>query len=152
MASANWNDVRFDYDGSLELARRLWQLAEELDVLLGERGRWASHALVDWAGPLGVEFADRTDTETVDLARIAGELRAAAERWAQAWAAALNQQNRRLFARACDVVRSRRSTVSKVTGWFTGHDDLPPEPRWRTTPAAPRFLPTGTFARYAALS
>ena len=152
MASANWNDVRFDYDGSLDLARRLYRLADQLATLGAERHRWGSHALVDWAGPLGVEFADRADIETADLVRIAGELRAAADGWAQAWAGALNQQNRRLFARACDVVRSRRSTMDKVTGFFTGHDDLPPEPFTRPVPTAPHFIPTGTFARYAALS
>lgn len=152
MASADWSDVRFDYDGSLDLARRLWQLADRLDALGADRHRWAVDALVDWTGPLGGEFAGRVDTEVVDLARVSGELRAAADGWAQAWAGALNQQNWRLFARACDVVRSRRSTGDKIIGFFTGHDDLPAEPYTRATPTAPRFLATGTFARYSALS
>ncbi len=152
MASANWTDVRFDYDGSLELARRLWQLADRLDTLAGERHRWAADALVDWAGPLGAEFAGRVDTEAADVARISGELRVTANGWAQAWAGALNQQNRRLFARACELVRRRRSVGDQIVGFFTGHDDLPSEPATRSIPSAPRFLPTGTFARYAALS
>ena len=152
MTSANWDDVRFDYDGSLDLARRLYRLADQLDPLGAQRRRWGSHALADWTGPLGVEFAGRIDTEIADLARIAGQLRAGAEGWAQAWAGALNQQNRRLFARACDVVRSRRSTMDKVAGFFTGHDDLPPEPFTRPVPTAPHFNPTGTHARYAELS
>ncbi len=149
---ANWSDVRFDYPNSLVLARRLWEVADELDALATQRRLAGTEALVDWLGPLGVEFAARIDTETRDLGRLAGELRAGAHGWAQAWANALNEQNRRLFARACEVVRSRRSSVDRFVGFFAGHDDLPPEPYHRPPPTAPRFLPTGAFARYRALA
>jgi hypothetical protein len=148
---ANWNDVRFDYDGSLVLARRLWLLADLLDDRAIGRRDTGDEALVGWLGPLGVEFAGRVATEAADLQRIATELRLAANGWAQAWADALNEQNWRSFARACDVVRSRRSNWDKIGGFFTGHDDLPPEPSTRTTPTAPSFRPTGTFAIYQAL-
>ena len=149
---ANWSDVRFDYPNSLVLARRLWEVADALDTLAAVRRSAGADALVDWLGPLGGEFAARLDTEAGDLTRLAGELRTAARGWAQAWANALNEQNWRLFARACQVVRSRRSNVDRFVGFFTGHDDLPPEPSARATPTAPRFLPTGTFARYRALA
>lgn len=148
---ANWNDVRFDYDGSLVLARRLWQLADLLDERAVVRRCSGGDALVGWLGVLGSEFAGRVTVEAADLRRVAAELRLAADGWAQAWADALNEQNWRHFARACEVVRSRRSTLDRIGGYFTGHDDLPPEPYQRSTPTAPSFRPTGAFANYQAL-
>jgi hypothetical protein len=148
MASADWNDVRFDYDGSLDLARRLWQFADRLDALGGARHRWAVEALVEWEGRFGVEFADRVDVEIGDVGRIGADVRNTALGWAQAWANALNQQNRRLHARAVERTRQQRSNWDKVSGWLTGHDDLPPDPWVRATPTAPYFAPTGSFAIY----
>lgn len=148
MAAADWNDVRFDYDGSLALARGLWQFADRLDVLGRERHRWGADALVGWEGRFGVDFADRIGTESTDAGRISADLRTTALGWAQAWANALNQQNRRLHARAVERTRQQRSGWDSFTGWFTGHDDLPPDPWIRPTPAAPSFAPTGGFAIY----
>jgi hypothetical protein len=150
MGSADWDDVRFDYDGSLDLARRLWQFADRLDTLGGARHRWARDALVDWEGRFGIEFADRIETEAGDLGRISADLRRTALGWAQAWANALNQQNRRLHARAVERTRQQRSGWDKAMGWAFGHDDLPPDPYRRATPAAPHFAATGGFAIYRA--
>lgn len=150
MATADWNDVRFDYDGSLALARRLWQFADRLDTLSGVRHRWAAEALVEWEGRFGTEFAGRVDTEFSDGGRISADLRGAAVGWAQAWANALNQQNRRLYARAVHRTKNDRSFGDKVGGFIFGHDDLPPEPFVRATPTAPYFPATGGFAIYRA--
>lgn len=152
MAAADWTDVRFDYDGSLALARQLWDLADRFDSLGGARHRWAGEALVEWEGRLAGDFTARLDAEVLDCMRVSADLRAAANGWAQAWADALNQQNRRLFARAVHRTRHDRSFLDKVGGFFTGHDDLPPEPYLRSTPTAPVFAPTGGFAVYAANS
>lgn len=146
MTSADWDDVRFDYEGSLALARRLWDLADRLDTLGVARNRWGIEALVEWEGRLGDQFADRIDSETSGCARLSADLREAANQWAQAWADALNQQNRRLYARAVHRIRDDRGIVDSIIGGLFGHDDLPPEPSLRSTPIAPAFLPTGGFA------
>lgn len=145
---ADPTDVRFDYDGSLRLARDLWVLADEVDAVALDRRDAAHDAVVDWLGPTRDHFVVRVDTEVGDLHRIAADLRTSALAWAQAWADALNLQNRRLHARACAVVQRERSTLDEVVGGLFGHDDLPATPYTRPTPAAPLFAPTGTFARY----
>lgn len=146
--SADWADVRFDYDGSLQLARDLWALADELDAVATDRRAAAVDALVDWLGPTSDRFGGRIDVELADLHRIAADLRTGAQAWAQAWADALNLQNRRLYARACAVARRERSMFDSLVGGLFGHDDLPPAPATRATPIAPYFAATGGFARY----
>ena len=141
-------DVRFDFDGSLALARRLWRFAEELDDLGTSRRDHAEHALATFTGVYGREFAQRISAEVQDLDVAAGELRTGAGAWAQAWANAINEQNRRLFARECDRVESDRSPLDEVKGFFGGHDDLPPQPRELGVPQPPFFAATGSFVRY----
>lgn len=145
---ADWTDVRFDYDGSLQLARELWGLADEVDAVGADRHAAAVEALVDWLGPTRDRFGGRIDVEVADLHRIATDLRGGAQAWAQAWADALNLQNQRLYARACARAERERSTFDKVMGGLFGHDDLPPPPATRATPTAPLFAATGSFARY----
>lgn len=148
MPTADWNDVRFDYDGSLDIARRLWRLADTLDTLESERRRWALEALVDWQGRFGTDFANRADSELGDLGRHAAALRGAALGWAHAWANAINQQNRRLHARAVWRAKRDRGIVDRVGGLLFGHDDIPPDPTPRAVPSAPLFHATGGFAAY----
>ena len=145
---ADWTDVRFDYDGSLQLARELWALADEVDAVATDRHAAADEALVDWLGPTRDRFGGRVDVEVADLHRIAADLRGGAQAWAQAWADALNLQNQRLYARAVDRAKRNRSTLDKFVGGLFGHDDLPSPPYVRATPAAPFFATTGGFARY----
>lgn len=141
-------DVRFDYDGSLALARRLWSYADELDRLRAGRHASATSALHDWLGRYGTEFAERTTTDLDDLARVAGDLRGAATGWGAAWAAAINEQNRRIHAREVVRITNARDWRDDVAGFFFGHDDLPPEPRPLGAPQPPWFAPTGSFLRY----
>jgi len=133
MASADWNDVRFDYDGSLDLARRLWRLADTLDTIGAQRRQSAVEAVVQWRGRFGVEFIGRVDAELGELGRHAHDLRGAAVGWAHAWANAINLQNRRL---------------DQIGGFLFGQDDIPPDPNPRAVPGAPHFHATGGFARY----
>ena len=141
-------DVRFDFDGSLSLARRLWRFAGELDDLGTSRSGQAQQTLTSFRGVYAEQFAQRISDEVQDLGTAAGELRSAATAWAQAWAAAINEQNRRLFARECDRVESDRDLIDDVKGFFGGHDDLPPQPGELGAPQPPYFAATGSFVRY----
>jgi len=71
-------DVRFDFDGSLALARRLWRFADELQDLGTGRGNQAEHALTTFTGVYARQFAQRISDEVRDLGVGANELRAAA--------------------------------------------------------------------------
>lgn len=141
-------DVRFDFDGSLDVARRLWALAGQLDELAAGRRARAEQALATFTGTCAGRFAERIGEEVGQLGTASAELRAVAEAWAEAWASAINEQNRRLFARECARIERSRSLLDDVKGFFTGHDDLPPQPRSLGTPQPPAFAPTGSFVRY----
>lgn len=148
MASADWHDVRFDYDGSIAMARRLWQLAERLQTLSSERLSWAEEALVHWQGPKADEFADRINTEIGDLDRGEQEVRSGAVLWAEAWARAINVQNRRLWAREAHRRKQERSFWQKSVDHFNGFDDFPPDPPEYGPPQPPHFTPPGGIVTY----
>ena len=141
-------DVRFDYVGSLQLARRLWALGDEVDQVWRKRVQHAEAALVDWLGVYGTEFAQRIDSESAQAQVIAGQLRAAADQWAARWAEAMNEQNRILFARETKHIEDNRSGWDNFVGTFVGHDDLPPQPPTIDVPTSPSFYATGSLTRY----
>ena len=140
--------VRFDFEGSLALARRLWHLADGLEELAAGRRAEAEATLTGFTGSHAEQFATRIGNEVYGLSVAAEGARWAASAWAQAWADAINEQNRRLFATECDRIRARRDLVDSVTGFFTGHDDLPRQPALLDVPSPPHFPPTGSFVRY----
>jgi hypothetical protein len=141
-------DVRFDYVASLQLARRLWALGDEVDELMANRVRGARTALTDWLGRYGTQFADRIDSESQQATAIANDLRAAAEQWAVRWAEAMNEQNRILHARESKRVEDDRNIVEDVVGGLFGHHDLPPDPPGIEVPTSPNFYATGSLTRY----
>ncbi len=142
------DDVRFDYVASLQLARRLWALGDEVDELMTNRVTLARTALTDWLGAYGTQFAGRIDNESMQATAIAGELRLAAEQWAVRWAEAMNEQNSINYAREVKRVEGDRSVLDNIGGFFTGHDDLPPKPPTIAVPTSPNFYATGTLTRY----
>jgi hypothetical protein len=125
--SGNTTDVRFDFEGSLQLARRLWAYADELETAKGTRRDQVLAALRTWRGPYGDQFRDRATDEYTSLAAIIAGLRTEADQWAGAWKQAMDEQNRRLYARRVDQMKEDRSTLDKVGDFFTGFD-YPPEP------------------------
>ena len=141
-------DVRFDYVGSLQLARRLWSLASDVDTIRGRRVSLAEAALTDWLGAYGTQFAERINSEDVQASTIANELRTAAEQWAIRWAEAMNEQNNINHARETERVKDERSGWDNFVGGMFGHDDLPPSPPSIDVPSAPSFHATGTLTRY----
>jgi hypothetical protein len=141
-------DVRFDYVASLNLARRLWALGNEVDQVMTNRVQHARTALTAWLGVYGTQFAERIDSESVQATAIANDLRAGAEQWAIRWAEAMNEQNNILFARETKRVEDERSGWDNFKGTFVGHDDLPNSPPTIDVPTAPNFYATGSLTRY----
>lgn len=139
--SGNSSDVRFDYEGALRLARTLWAFADELEDAKGARQREVLAALRTWRGPFGDQFRDRADDEQTSIASLVAALRSDADQWAQAWKMAMDEQNRRLYARKVDQIKKDRSTLDKVGDFFTGFD-YPPEPAPVPKPAPAGFYPT----------
>lgn len=142
-------DVAFDFDGSLELARSLWRLADDVGTLLSSRAASATTALTNWAGRYADDFVDRAETEQSTGTTLAQMLRADASGWAQAWAAAMDEQNRILHARESKRIEDDRGLLDQIGGFFTGHDDLPSMPEPASVPQPPSFFPTRSFVRYS---
>ena len=140
--SGNASDVRFDFDGSLRLARELWAYAEELEQAKGERRSEALRALRTWKGPFGDQFRDRSEDEESSLASVVAALRTEADQWALAWKQAMDEQNRRIHARRVEQMKAERSALEKLGDFFTGFDHpSPPPPVAKPAPAG--FHPTG---------
>lgn len=138
--------VDFDFDGSLALARMLWDLADELEREHRGRQRQGEVALAKWRGPYARQFAQRQATEEASASNVVAGLQADAEAWAAAWVEAMYQQNKNNRAAKVDQVRDDRGLIEK--GWDEygfGEDDSeskvaaaerPP------TPQPPSFTPT----------
>lgn len=142
------SDVRFDYEASLQLARRLYALGDEVDQLMTNRETLSETALKDWLGPYGTEFSGRIDSEGTQARSIATQLREGARQWAVRWAEAMNEQNSILLAREIKRVEDSRSGWDNFMGGMFGHDDLPSAPPTLDVPSAPNFFATGSLTRY----
>jgi hypothetical protein len=139
--SGSSSDVRFDYEGALRLARSLWSFAEDLEAAKGDRRSQAMDALRTWRGPFGDQFRDRVGDEQTSLASLVAALKTEADLWAAAWKQAMDEQNRRLYARMVDRMKAERSTLAKVGDFFTGFD-YPPAPAPVRKPTPGSFLAT----------
>lgn len=144
MASGNSEDVKFDYEGALSLARNLWAYADDIEAAASGRLTSAATALKDWKGAYGDEFAGRANLEQTDLATVVAGLRTEADGWAIAWKDAMDEQNRRLYARKVDKMKDDRSTLGKIGDFFTGFD-YPPEPAPVAKPAPAGFYATASL-------
>ena len=140
-------DVQFDWDGSLELARKLWAYADDLATAKSTRSGQADTALTKWEGPYGDQFKTRKANEQSSMTSIIAGLRQEAEGWAQAWKMAMDQQNRVLRARAVNEHQDSKNIFEKGWDKLTGDDDLPPEPTPVPLPTAPGFAKTADFYR-----
>lgn len=125
--SGNSSDVRFDYEGALRLARTLWSFAEDLESERTSRRSEAMDALRTWRGPFGDQFRDRVADEQTSLASLIAALKSEADLWASAWKEAMDEQNRRLYARRVEAMKEERSRLEKLGDFFTGFD-YPPAP------------------------
>ena len=142
--------VQFDYDGALRLARDLHATAQRLELLLTERDHRATTALRSWRGPHGDVFRARATTEDQEARSVVGALTVEALDWAQAWADAINEQNRRNRERRVQELSDARAIGERLVDLAVGDDsdqqvaDL----RYISVPRAPDFVPTGSLQRF----
>ena len=158
---ASWgsNDVRFDFDGSLEVARKLWSLADGIEESAKRRYIAAGTALLQWQGPFTDLFRERVAEELRVLNLSTTELRDGARHWATAWKQAMDENNRRRRARHvkayADQMSSERSAGERFVDFLSGGDDSDelaaartPAARQVATPVPPAFAPTDAAQRF----
>ena len=126
-ASVPSSTVVFNFDGALELARRLGALAEEVATAFSVYGAEADAAFAVWSGPHRDRAVDRVSKQRHSTTLTIRSLRSEADRWAQAWAS------------AADDLRRERWVVAATRG-----QDGPPlaAPAPVEVPHPPSYLPT----------
>lgn len=140
--------VDFDFEGSLQLARMLWALAEDLEGEDRGRAGQAETALAKWAGPYATQFANRSATERASATNVVNGLQRDAQAWAAAWAQAMHQQNKNNRAAAVQANRDDRSWIHEKWdehgfGEDTAEEDVAAA-RQPEVPQPPHFNPTET--------
>lgn len=147
---ANSARVRFDFEGALALARKLWAMADELERSKVTRTKSAATAKTVWRGAYADQFAVRMTDEDTSRANVVNSLRKEAEEWATSWANAMNEQNRRNRAKAVDAEREQRSGEEKFGDFFVGDDSDEQVAKVgdATPPKGPSFTPTMTEATF----
>jgi hypothetical protein len=143
--------VDFDFDAALALARKLWALSIDLREEDDGRAIEAEDARRKWQGVYATQFDGRRDDERASRINVANGLQEDARSWAQAWATALDQQNKNNRAQAVQDARDDRGLFER--GWDAtfGEDDsesevaaVPDVP----LPQPPRFAPTASETTY----
>lgn len=137
--------VDFDFEGSLQLARKLWQLADDLVTEDDGRGTEAETALAKWEGPYSTQFGERRTSERESRTNVVSGLRADARSWASAWVEAMHQQNKNNRAAKVEQIRDDRGWLEK--GWDNtfgedDSDDQVGEADRPSTPQPPEFTAT----------
>lgn len=140
--------VEFGFEGSLELARQLWALADDLVTEDGGRNGEYETAKAKFEGPHADSFAERRDTERSSRSNVVAGLREDARAWAEAWAKAMLQQNKNNRVDAVEQASEDRGWLEK--GWDAtfGSDDSDSEvaqAEQPPTPTPPSFTATATF-------
>lgn len=137
--------VDFDFSGSLELARLLWQMADSMNPLERRRSDASELAAQDWEGPHGDEFRTRAGNEPDEFTATEERLRSAADSWAEAWARATDEQRRRDHQDKIEQERASRGSGEQFFDVFLGDDSadvVGPPPAPVTVPGGPTFTPT----------
>ena len=145
MSPTSGGRVDFDFEGSLQLARKLWQLADDLVTEDNGRSTEAETALDKWEGPYGTQFGERRTAESDSRTNVVSGLRTDARSWASAWVEAMHQQNKNNRAAKVEDVRENRAWYEK--GWDAtfGEDDSDEqvgEADRPSTPQPPEFTAT----------
>ena len=158
-AISKYRRVRFDYTGALQLAADLVTVAEAAEAEHAGRAAIRDTAFDPsiFQGPYGDlhrGFAEAEDLKVVALGRIC---RLAADRWAQAWATAVDDYNdaaaewARAQMRGYDFQRDQdfREQSQTVTGFVTPpFDGTVVAPAPAPVPVGPAYTPENAFAHY----
>jgi hypothetical protein len=144
---ANKTDLKFDYEGALRLARQLYGLAGAVGQAATKRQGLADTARKDFIGEYANQFGSRMTVEQANFQSVARGLRDDAMAVATMWKQAMDEENRRLYARHVDDVKSHRSVLESIGDWFTGFH-YPPAPAAVALPQPPSFAPTATLVHY----
>lgn len=137
--------VHFDFTGSLQLARRLWSFADEIEQHESNRVAAQDVAAARFLGPKADEFADRRAIEVTSCQNIVASLRDNARAWADAWATALDQQNKNNRQARIEQIRADRGFWERNIGdriLGDDSDEQVPFPRPVSVPTPPGFWPT----------
>lgn len=139
--------VAFDFDGALQLARTLYDVSMWLEGALDERSGAASEASYAWRGPLGDEFRLQAAADDDEARRLAASLHAASIDWAQAWADAMTEQNRRNRDRRLAELASEQSWAEHAVDLVAGRDpaDHLPAAEQVPRPHSPDYIPTAAL-------
>ena len=136
-------DVRFDFEGALNLARSFWATAGEVESTQSARANAAAGAREHWRGTFREHFDQSQSTAAADARLVAEKLRATANLFALAWVRAKTEQYNREWYR--EKERKQREQAWYQTVWYGAFGDpidygRPKAPP--SQPAPPAFLAT----------
>jgi len=143
-------DVAFDFDGALRLARTLYDLSIWLEGALGDRSGAADEASRAWRGPLGDQFRLQAAADDDEGRRLAATLHGASIDWAQVWADAMTEQNRRNRERRVAELAAERNWAEQAVDLVTGQDPAGgvPAAELVARPHSPDYLPTARLQEF----
>jgi hypothetical protein len=141
--------VVFDFAGALELARRLWGLADTVDSSRVTRNTAAGTALRQWEGRFANDFRTSMTAEWNTAINLTAAMRGDAQRLATLWTLAMLEEAKVRYADHVTRKRNERSLLTQIHDVFLGSDeDYGPEPGPFATPQPPAFEATGTLPEY----
>ena len=139
--------IAFDYDGALTLARHLWAAAESIELLAHRRSFDAETSETWFLGPNANDFRI-LGLDEVRLADDAvAQLRRDAQTWAEAWAEAINEQNRMNYEASRALWTNLGSPLTEQSPVGPSADRVEP-PNAVAPPVGPHFAETGSLLWY----
>lgn len=141
------DDIGFDFEATLRLARQLWALADQVGSLMASRQAHAAAASVAFSGRYADDFGRRLGREAEEAGRLVAHLRSDAGLSATAWSRAMHDENQIRYARHVDHLRRQRNVLEAVWEHSFG-ETFPPEPDPVPVPVPPLFAPTAELVVY----
>lgn len=152
--------VNFDFEGSLELARKLYALSESIEADATARETDYTTAKAKWKGAYGDEFVTRREDERSKEVAAINQLRSEADLWASAWAQAMTQQNKNNRAAKVEAVAKQKSDdrpwyekgsdaigFTDDDSWEKANNEVPAA-RTVEVPKAPSYAATATEQKF----
>ncbi|KJE24241.1 hypothetical protein FF36_01316 [Frankia torreyi] len=141
--------VVFDFAGALELARRLWGLADGVDTFRGKRDTAATTALRHWQGRYVTEFRSSVTAEQGSDTHLSTAMRDDARTLAALWSQAMAEEAKVRYADHVTEKKQHRGFFHRIEdAVFGSDDDYGPEPGPFAVPQPPAFTATGSLPVY----